>query len=256
MSHPTDTTNHQPALAASPAPLAAWAGLSHDLTRRAPDRAALNTVCRAICEQHGLAYAAILVRDRLPSQANTSGSPTDQPSGTAHTRAAYPVPGDSTMLPVEAIHNLGAKPRQTVPGDLPAPLAGRGLPPDAVNWQHALLVPLSVEDMTVGLLILAGDVEFSPLFLTGTDLFAGQLALLLVNDAMRRSMERRAGYEQALGEITASLQQQGDVKDLLHEALIGLGRALGASQARARLQVESSPPDRQPPNANRTPGQG
>jgi GAF domain-containing protein len=65
-----------------------------------------------------------------------------------------------------------------------------------------------------------------------------QIAIALENARLFQSTRARAAYEESLSEITSRLQQQTDLRELLHQTMQDLGQTIGARRARVRLQIQ------------------
>jgi GAF domain-containing protein len=108
--------------------------------------------------------------------------------------------------------------------------------------QSAIVAPLSVSGRMLGA-VTVGHQRIR--MYTATDLtllqqIGNQIAIALENANIYNTAQRRATYEETLSEITSHLQEQSDLRMILQRTMHDFGTLLGASRARARLQVTPS----------------
>lgn len=207
--------------------LSAWSALLDHMAGRAPDTEALRAICRDLGNSQQWPFTAILTRP----------APGGSPARVSHPDSLAP----GAALDVDALLPPDmTDPGEWPPDDHPAEWTTAGLPPATLDWHTLLVRPLRHEGVTYGALIAATAEPPPPAQRAGLHIVATQLTLALAAEHLSAELQQRAIYEDALSRITASLQQQASVHDLLHETLHGLAGVLGATRARAILQPDLS----------------
>jgi GAF domain-containing protein len=104
----------------------------------------------------------------------------------------------------------------------------------------ALIAPLVVGARALGTVSVAHNRPraYSLTDLTLLQQVGNQIAIALENARLFQSTRARAAYEESLSEITSRLQQQTDLRELLHQTMQDLGQTIGARRARVRLQIQ------------------
>ena len=105
--------------------------------------------------------------------------------------------------------------------------------------RSALVTPLTISGRAFGAVYIGHQRVrmYTPTDLTLLQQIGNQIAIALENARQFQTTQQRAQYEETLSEITSHLQQQGDLRVMLQQTMLDLGRVLGARRARVRLQV-------------------
>ncbi|MEA3308807.1 MAG: GAF domain-containing protein [Chloroflexota bacterium] len=99
-----------------------------------------------------------------------------------------------------------------------------------IPWREQTLAALSLERAP-------GERPWHPDEVALVEEVAMQAGLALENARLLEETQRRAAYEQQVGEITARIRSRVEIEGILEQAIKELGQALDAEQATARLSL-------------------
>ena len=102
-----------------------------------------------------------------------------------------------------------------------------------------LVAPLLISGRAIGAVMVSHSRphRYTPADLTLLQQIANQIAIALENARQFRIAQQSALYEEALSAITSHLQQQADLRVMLEQTMVDLGKVLGARRARVWLQA-------------------
>jgi GAF domain-containing protein len=152
----------------------------------------------------------------------------------------YLTPARGALVPLEG-SPLGRVWLSQQPLHIPdLSVAQDGVVEDARELRALLVTPLIGRRGALGVMSVGHS---RPMIYADADLAvfqqaAGILTTALENARMYSETQQQVRNEALVNEITARLQQQTELEDMMHTALTDLGRALGARRARIRLGTQ------------------
>jgi GAF domain-containing protein len=136
---------------------------------------------------------------------------------------------------------------EALQGAAGSPASGSEAEEQGRKASRGLAVPISLRGQTLGVLGVEAPAEgreWTEEDRVLVEAISEQLAQTLEVARLFAETQRRAERERLVGEITAKIRASTDISDILEATAVELGRVLGTSRARVRLNVDDGLDDR------------